>query len=286
MKLLIESIDKNFSIYKNKVDGVILALENFSVSSFSYYNISEIKDIVNTGDFSEYFVIINKNIYDKDISLLESLMIELDKIGVTGIFFYDQALIEIKKRLNLSVDLVWNQTHMVTNYKTCNYYFENGINYGVLSKEICLEDIVEIKNNTKMKLMCEVAGRFCIAFTRRSLVSNYSKDSGEVSDDLLELDEIVSKKKYICREEDLGNSFYTGEVINGLSAINELYSCNMDYIIIRGFGIDCFSELISDTFEYINSLCSDSNYLLKYDKLGSNSGFFYKKTIFKVKKNG
>ncbi len=286
MKILIELENKNLDFYKNRADGVILALEDFSVSSFSYYKIDQIKDIVEKKDFLEYFVVINKNIYDKDIPLLEDILIKLDDIGITGIFFYDQALIEIKNRLNLSVDLVWNQTHMVTNYRTCNYYLDNGVNYGLVSKEVCLEDMIMIKNNTKMKLMCEVVGRFCIAFTRRGLITNYYSDLGVSGDNLLVLDEKVSSSKYICLEESLGSSFYTNEIINGVSAISELNSSGFDYVIMREFGIDCFSELVSDTKKYISGDCSDSNYVLKYNKLGNNTGFFYKRSIFKVKKNG
>ena len=36
----------------------------------------------------------------------------------------------IVKENNIKIDLVWHQTHMVTNYNTCNFYYDNGVNYG------------------------------------------------------------------------------------------------------------------------------------------------------------
>ena len=53
---------------------------------------------------------------------------------------------------------------------------------------------------------------------------------------------------------------------------------------MREFGIDNFNELITDTKNYISSGCIDNNYVSKYKKLGDSTNFFFKKTIYKVKK--
>ena len=46
-----------------------------------------------------------------------------------------------------------------------------------------------------------------------------------------------------------------------------------------------FKELIIDTKEYIKGNCLDDSYIEKYKKLGDYTNFFFKKTIFMVKKN-
>ena len=53
---------------------------------------------------------------------------------------------------------------------------------------------------------------------------------------------------------------------------------------MREFGVDSFEELIKDTLNYISSNCIDTNYVSKYKKLGDSTNFFFKKTIYKVKK--
>ena len=116
MKLLIEVSGKN-NLYLSDVDGLILALDNYSVESIVSFSIDEIKDIKNKSN-KEIFVKINKNLMNEDIEKVKSILIELDKIGINGVFFYDLAVLELKRELNLSLELVWNQTHMVNNYKT------------------------------------------------------------------------------------------------------------------------------------------------------------------------
>ena len=47
-----------------------------------------------------------------------------------------------------------------------------------------------------------------------------------------------------------------------------------------------FKELIQDTKEYIEGSCQNNDYVEKYKSLGDNTNFFFKKTIYMVKKNG
>ena len=79
---------------------------------------------------------------------------------------------------------------------------------------------------------------------------------------------------------------YLDIVTNGTGVIKELFENNCQYIIMREFGIDNFNELITDTKNYISNGCADTDYVSKYKKLGDSTNFFFKKTIYKVKKNG
>lgn len=279
MKLLIETINDNFNNYK--CDGLILALADYSVQSIKYYSLDEIKSIIKNSD-KEIFIKINKNMFNKDIDKLKDIMIELDKLGVSGIFFYDLALLEIKKELDLDIDLVWDQTHMVNNYKTCDFYYDMGVKYALLSKEITIDEIKEIVNKSKINCMVEVVSIPSIAYSRRKLLTSYFKSINKDYKDNLEIEEKISNHKYIVRESSNGTSFYDESIMNGTGIIKEL-PVNTKYIIMREYGIDCFLELINDTYEYINNNCSDTGYIEKYKKLGDNTNFFYKETVFKVK---
>ena len=41
---------------------------------------------------------------------------------------------------------------------------------------------------------------------------------------------------------------------------------------------------VADTTKYIKDNCMDTSYVSKYKKLGDSTNFFFKKTIYKVKK--
>ena len=231
MKLLIEPVSKN-NLYLDKVDGIILPLDNYSVESNVSFTLDEIKDIT-TNNNLEVFVKLNKNIFNHEIEELKNILIELDKINVTGIFFYDLSVLELKRELNLSVDLVWNQTHMVNNYKTCNYYNSRGVKYALLGKEITLDEIKDIISKSSITSMVEVISKPSVAFSKRKLITNYYKNLGlDSKDSFIALDK-VTNTKYILKENNDGTTFYLDVITNGTSIIKDLYDVGCKYIIFR-----------------------------------------------------
>ena len=282
MKLLIEPINKN-NLYEETVDGIILPLKDYAVESIISFSLAEIKDIVKNSE-CEIFIKINKNLLNEDIEDLTNILKELDKLNIKDILFYDLAVLELKKELDLKVDLVWNQTHMVNNYRTCDYYYNHGVKYALLGKEITLDEIIEIINKSKITSMVEVVSKPSVAFSKRKLVTNYYKDLGkEVNNDIV-VKEKVTDTNYEFIEDSNGTSIFLDKITNGTSVIKDLYEAKCEYIIFREYGIDNFRELVIDTKKYIEDKCRDDKYISKYKKLGDSTNFFFKKTIYRVKK--
>lgn len=283
MKLLVEPMNKEN--LKFNCDGLILAIKDYAVESNTYFTLDEIKNI--SDSFSgEIFVKLNKNLMNDDIPFVKDILVQLDKMNITGVFFYDLAVLELKRELNLNIDLVWNQTHMVNNYKTCNYYYTKGVKYALLGKEITLDEILEIIDLSDITSMVEVVSKPSVAFSKRKLVSNYYKDMGIDGSKEIIVNEKVSNLNFDIKEDSNGTVFFLDLITNGTSIIRDLYDNGCSYIIMREYGIDNFRELVNDTMEYIKDSCSDLSYVLKYKKLGDSTNFFFKKTIYKVKKNG
>lgn len=286
MKLLIEPSNKN-KLYLDIVDGIILPLDDLAVESSIYFTLEEIEKISKNYNNGEIFVKINKNLMNDDIDKVRDALIKLDKLKVKGIYFYDLAILQLKKELNLEVDLVWNQTHMVNNYKTCNYYFEKGVKYALLGKEITLDEIKEILDKSKITSMVEVVSRPSVAFSKRKLVSNYLKNEGRDLENKLTIKEKITDTFYDVLEDKNGTSFYLNRIMNGTSIIKELFDSGCSYIIFREYGLeDYFFQLIIDTKKYILNGCLENDYVDKYKILGDDTNFFFKKTIYRVKKNG
>lgn len=283
MKLLVEYANKRNN-YEN-IDGLILALKDYSVQSIEYYSVDEIAEIKKNNPNIEIFIKINKNIFNDEINDLKDKLLEIDKLGVNGIFFYDLGLIKLKDDLKLQTDLVWDQTHMVNNYMTCNYYCSKGVKYALLGKEITLEEIIEIINKSKIISMVEVVSRPSVAYSKRKLLTNYFKSINKDKKDNLEVIEKGTNTHYLIRESKNGTSFFVKDITNGTSVIKDLFDNNCEYIIMREFGIDNFDELVDDTMNYISNNCNDDEYINKYKRLGDNTNFFFKKTIYMVKKN-
>ena len=175
---------------------------------------------------------------------------------------------------------------MVNNYRTCDYYYSKGVEFALLGKEITLDEIIEIIKKSKITSMVEVVSRPSVAFSYRKLVSNYYKDLGKEGSNELTIKEKVTDTNYDLYEDSNGTSFFMDVVTNGTSIIKDLYNAGCKYIIMREWGVPSFDELLLDTKKYIDSGCIDTDYISKYKRLGDSTNFFFKKTIYKVKKNG
>lgn len=284
MKVLVEVMSKEISNYIDSCDALLLGLENFSVLNSVTFSFNEIKEIVKQYPKIEVFVKMDKNIFNSEVEEVRRVLLELEQMSVCGVFFYDLSLLQLKQELNLSIPLVWSQTHMVTNSRTCDYYYHQGVRYALLSKEITLDEITSIAKESAIGTIVEVVSLPSVGYSRRKLVHNYYEDLGDTGSSTLSVLEKITNKKYLVKEENSGTGFLLDEVLNGTSVISDLYQANVDYVLFREEGIPSFLELIRDTKKYIAGGCSDGSYVEKYKKLGDSTGFFFKKTIYRVKK--
>lgn len=284
MKILVEANNKDLSNYIGCCDGIIVGLKDFSVMNVTTFSIEEIISLTKDKFPLELFVKLDKHIFNGEISKLKDMLLQLDKLPIQGVFFYDLSLLQLRDELQLSLPFVWSQTHMVTNYRTCNYYYERGVSYALLSKEITLDEILEIASKSDIQTMVEVVCKPSVAFSRRKLVSNYYEDLKKQGTSFLQILEKITNKKYLVKEEDSGTGFLLDEIMNGTCVIGDLYRGGVCYIILREDGVESFMELVQDTKKYIDGKCLDSTYVLKYQKLGKNTGFFFKKSVYRVKR--
>ena len=72
-------------------------------------------------------------------------------------------------------DLILDMTHMTTNSSNCNYFYKEGVNYALLSKELTVDEINLTKKNTNIKIMVELISRATIAFSKRKLLTSFNK---------------------------------------------------------------------------------------------------------------
>ena len=277
MKVLVEVANKKISNYVDCCDALLLGLENFSVLNSVTFSVDEIRKITKDYPDIDVFVKMDKNLFNDEINDVRHVLQELEQMSIRGVFFYDLAILELKQELSLSLDLVWSQTHMVTNYRTCDYYYQQGVHYALLSKEITLDEILAIVKKSSILSIVEVVSLPSVGYSRRKLLSNYYKDLEEDSHSTLSILEKITDKKYLVKEEDEGTGIFLDEVLNGTSVIKPLYEAGVSYILFREEGISSFMELINDTKNYIDGGCVDTDYVSKYKKLGDSTGFFLRK---------
>lgn len=284
MKLLImpKSIDQIESLIED-IDGVIVGIKDLSINQPAYFTLDEIKKIneIIKNNGKEIFVSLNKNMFNKDLEILEYTLLQLDNLKLNGILYYDIAIVNFKKNLKLVTPLVWNQEHLTTNYLTSNFWYEYGAKYTMLSSEITIDEINDIALNANAKTMVPIFGYLPMFVSRRHLVKNYL-DTFKIKDDS-NINYIEKEDKmYAIIDSNDGTIAYSNKCLNG---INETLKLNVDYIVLNSFNINnaTFKRVVS-----MYNIVNESNvqeFKEEIDKmLDTDTGFLYKETVYEVKK--
>ena len=275
MKILVVPTSTNIKKYEKNAQAFLFGLKNFSYTTKINLNINQIKKIKQQTD-KEIFIKIDKNIFNKDLERLKQNLIELDKLNINGIMFYDLSVMSIAKNLNLKTPLIWNQNYFVTNYKTCKYYEKEGIQGAVISSEITKEEILEIRKNTKLTLFVNIFGYQMMAFSKRKLITNYFKYLKKKN--LKKKNYIIEKdKKYRIIETQEGTIILSDKILNGIKYKQLFEDNNINYLILD-------QTMIKDRpflkiLDIINNNKQEEIPIKNTDEL-----FLNKKTIYKVKK--
>ncbi len=253
ISVIISSLKQARNI-NDKVDAYLVPLKELSINYQNTFTLEEIKEIKKLN--KEIFVFVNKNIENKELNKLEETLKEIEKLNINGIIFYDIAIVELKRKLNLKTDLVWHQEHMTNNYGTVNYWYKKGVKYTYLSSEITKREIDEIKAHTKAKIFVTVFGYIPMFTSKRHLVKNY-----------LETFEIKGNgntihkegKNYNIEDNENGTTVYSSYILNVKDNINA------DYLVYNSNQIPNFEALLNN------------------NNIEEETGFLYQETIYKVK---
>ena len=259
---------------------LLIGIEGYGVNTLNLL-FDEIKDLTSKHD--NIFLSLNKNIFERELDNVEKLLVEISKLNIKGLFYYDVAIINIVNRLNLNIDLIWSAEHLTTNYFTINYWCDNGIKGTYLSNEITKDEIIDISNNTNCSLFVQLFGYIPMYVSKRHAVKNYLNH--------FKLDLNSSRyylfkedKKYSIVDNNDGTSIYTNFIINGLKEYVELKD-KIPYVIINGYDIDdklldiidIFNKANKDNIDELDNTLSQM-----FDNL--EKGFLYEETIYRVKK--
>ena len=280
----IEDID---AYKENGIDTFIVGLQDYSIN-YPSVSLDVIKELSNKYNI---FVAVNKNIFNSELDDILLKLKELSKLNILGILYYDLGILNLVIDNKIDIDLVWHQTHMVTNYNTCNYYNSKGVNYAYLANEITLDEILEIKSKTNMKLFTEVFGYPIVSHSRRTLLTNYLKTIGKVKEDRTYT---LSEKGETLRIKETkdGASILNGKLTNGTKPLFDLIENKIDYLVLDMQEVDKELSLkVIDKYNYIlnnfdSITSSEKEEIIDYmnNLIGDNTNFFYKKTIYVVKR--
>ena len=246
-----EDINK---ILNKDIKGIILGVKSLSIYPLEL-DIDSIIDIKNNTD-KKVYVIINKMIHNNDLDMVREVINKINNSNIDGIILYDLGVFNIIKKKNVNKELILSMEHLNASINSHLFYKKRGITYN---------EVLDIKNNTDMNIFYMVYGYLPIFYSRRCLITNYFKyiDRENNSDRYYIYN---NNMKYMVIEHNFGTIIYS-PLVNMINEIDKL--SDIDNLIID--------------LSYNNDIDIIDKYLNKEHMDNTYTGFFDKKTIYKLR---
>lgn len=157
-------------------DAVYIGGKQFSLRArASNFDLDTIKELVDFAHDLKKKVYVTMNIvfHDDDIIGLDDYLRYLDSIKVDAIICSSMIVVERAKAItNLEIHL--STQFSLTNSCLANYFYDEGIKRVVLARELSLEEIKLVQENSKSDLEVFIHGGMCVSYSGRCTLSNYT----------------------------------------------------------------------------------------------------------------
>lgn len=221
---------KNFmAALEAGADAIYLGGKVFNArAKANNFSIEELKELIKIAHILNVAVYVTVNIViaDSEIKDLENYLRQLDEIGVDAIIVQDLAVLNIARKVAKRMEIHGSTQMTATNLATVNYLYEQGMTRVVLSRELSLEEIKYICQNTKAEIEVFIHGALCICYSGQCLMSSFiggrSGNRGACAQpcrlpyELIDEDgNIINEKEenYIMSPKDLKYAEYMDELI-------------------------------------------------------------------------
>ncbi len=160
-------------------DAVYLGMVDFSLRAMrkgdliTYDNLKECIDLAHSLGKKAYLTL-NIFAYNSDINKLIEAAEIIDNANPDAILFSDFGVYNVIKKYMNKIPLHVSTQTNILNYEAVRFWQDLGAVRVVLSRDLSLEQIAEIKNKVpEMELEVFVHGAQCVSFSGRCLISDY-----------------------------------------------------------------------------------------------------------------
>ena len=219
-----------------------------------------------------------------------------------ALIFGEPTIITILREEGLDFKLQWDPHTLATNSFSCNYWGERGAYRTCLSKELTINEILEITGKSNYEIEVQVQGMLCMFQSVRKLVDNYFMYSNKEN----YIEEYSNSKKLFLYSQDRNERYPIFEDSNGTHIMSANDICaieELDRLIEAGVTAFKIEGVLKDE-EYITEVTTiyrDAIDLYYEDKEAYEDekqdfyndierikpkyrevdlGFFYKKTMY------
>ena len=222
-------------------DAVYLGDSRFSLrSKANNFNLDELRRAVNFAHEQKVKAYITVNIFphNKDINFIKEHIGVIKDIMPDGVIVSDPGIFMMFRNLAPEVNLHVSTQANITNAESAKFWEGLGAKRLVLSRELTIDEIREIRDVTSLELEVFVHGSICISYSGRCYISSFlasrSANTGECTNSC--------RWNYSLMEEKRkGEYLPVFENDRGTYLMNSKDLCMIEHLpLLVGAGIDSF----------------------------------------------
>ncbi|WP_096551277.1 peptidase U32 family protein [Ureibacillus thermosphaericus] len=286
-------------------DAFVIGEQKFGLRLAGEFSIDEVKEatqIIHEAG-KKVYVSCNALFHNNRIDALDEYLKQLQQIGPDAILFGDPAVLMSVREFGITIPLHWNPETTATNWFQVNYWGERGAKRAVLARELSLDEILEIKENSKYEIEVQVHGMTCMFQSKRKLLGNYFLYRGEV----MEIENRKENKNMFLHDKERNNKYPIYEDLNGthifspndiclIDELTEFFEAGIDSLKIDGIlqteeyittvtslyrqAIDAYFDEGEDTYDEIKDELFEKIKAIQPPLRPLDTGFIYKETVY------
>jgi len=190
------------------------------------------------------YVTINIFPHNDDIDKLPPYIKFLKSIGIDAVILSDPGVLTLVKEITPELKVHLSTQANTVNWISCNFWHKQGVNRIILARELTLEEIKFIREQTPDSLELEifVHGAMCISYSGRCLMSNYmtyrDANRGDCAHPCRYKYYLMEEKRpgqfFPVFEDQRGTYFFNSKDLCMLNNIPDLFSTGVNSFKIEG----------------------------------------------------
>ncbi|MER1999127.1 MAG: peptidase U32 family protein [Lysinibacillus sp.] len=286
-------------------DAFVIGEQKFGLRLAGEFNVNEVEEATKLAHDAgkKIYVSVNALFHNDRLEALDAYLVEMERIGVDGLYFGDPAVVVAHRELNLTVPLMWSPETIATNWFQVNYWGERGSKRAYLARELSMEEVAEIKQYAKTEVEMQVHGMTCMFQSKRSLLGNYYL----YRDQAMEVENRKDNKNMFLHDKERKNKYPIYEDMNGthifspndmcvIDELTEIFEARIDALRFDGVlqsydyvvkvtslyrqAIDAYFDEGEDAYEDIKDSLLEQIEDIQPSLRPLDTGFIFKETVY------
>jgi len=255
-------------------DAVYMGGKQFSLrakaGNFSDEKMAEAVEYAH-GHGVKVYVTINILAHNRDFAGLDEYLLQLRKAGVDGLIIADPGILRRARKCVPDIPVHLSTQANVTNAQAAEFWFEQGVSRLNLARELSLDEIREVRAETRGELEIFVHGALCISYSGRCMLSNYmtgrDANQGACAHPCRYSYSLVEEKRpgeyFPVEEDERGTYIFNSKDLCLLEGLPELVASGANSLKIEGrmksiFYVGGVTRIYRAALDYLKELPAEA----------------------------